>query len=71
MSKRKGKRSTKDKCPDCGKKLRMGSGIKISGGLNSNTPRNSDGSLKRSREVDYQKECRNPRCPSNNVDEEE
>jgi len=65
-------RNTKERCEHCGKILRLGGTLIIkSAKIGKNTPRNTDGTLKRSREVEYKKVCVNPRCPGPPPEEEE
>ena len=65
-------RSTKERCEHCGKLLRLGDKITIHAGqISASTPRNKDGTLKRSREIEYKKTCTNPRCPGSPEEETE
>ena len=62
---RKNKKA-KERCEHCGKLLRLGGTLVIhSKKITSRTPRNTDGTLKRSNEIEYKKVCVNPLCPSN------
>ena len=61
-------KSKKERCIHCDKILRMGDTVTISGTIDSDTPRNDDGTLQRSREIDYKKVCVNPRCPGRIAD---
>ena len=63
-------KSKKERCSDCDKILRMGNTMTVSGKINYNTPRNKDGTLKRSREVEYKRICVNPKCPSKTKEDE-